>query len=321
MPPPFICIGKKNTMDEEKRDTIVLVSVITIVIAILFGIIATQVHQGHLSRMRETKWYGQVDSILNGLDSIPVTVSVTDRWTEKIDSVWLECPVTVSVTGRWTKKIDSDQSDSEEVFVGAYSNTDPNAAQKYLSDWLNATKSFCSRKTNAYTEYKTCMELVTAKATVTRKPGRPSAPPRQYTYNKFYERHSIPYPGESHTDIYLLDASTNVDWRDDSTMVTVRERASDARLHYNYRTDRWELQGAGRVKPHATGRIEDLRQYMLYKKELVPDSATFAGKMSNPAYAEDVRQYMLDMGEPVPDSATFYNTYGKSQALNKGEQL
>ena len=255
MPPPFIHIRKKNTMDKQKRNTIVLVFASPIVlVGIVVGIAVIQGHQDHLSRMRETKWYGQVDSILSGLDSIPVTVSVTDRWTKKIDSVWLECPVTVSVTDRWTKKIGSGRLDSEEVFMGAYSDADSNAAQKYLSDWLNATKSFCSRKTNAYTEYKTCMELVTAKATVTRKPGRPSAPPRQYTYNKFYERHSIPYPGESYADIYLLDASTDVYWRDDSTMVTVRELASDARLHYNYRTDRWELQGIDAPATDSKGR-------------------------------------------------------------------
>ena len=315
MPPPFTCIRKKNTMDKEKRDTIVLVSVMAImVVLVVYGIIATQVHQGHLSRMRETKWYGQVDSILSGLDSIPVTVSVTDRWTEKIDSVWLECPVTVSVTGRWTKKIDSDQSDSEEVFVGAYSDADPNAAQKYLSDWLNATKSFCSRKTNAYTEYKTCMELVTMKTTVTREPGRPSAPARQYTYNEPYKRHSIPYPGESHTDIYLLDASTNVDWLDDSTMVTVRERASDARLHYNYRTDRWELQGAGRVK--ATCDRQERPLAIINYNEFAESV-----KSKYPEYADrDNAELARAMIAKFPEYADRVDTAGLGQALNKGEQ-
>ena len=92
MLPPFIHIRKKNIMDEEKCEDIVFVSVmailgilfgITAILGILFGITAIQ---AHLAAGRQVRWQAQVDSI-------PVTVTVTDYRAEKTYSVCLDSPV------------------------------------------------------------------------------------------------------------------------------------------------------------------------------------------------------------------------------------
>lgn len=115
----------------------------------------------------------QIDTLLAKLPYVLATATDSVFEANEVDSVWLVSPKAHTVSTNQNTlgwKWLATRKSNKPVFVGVY--TYKNAYTQNSSmplDIIDATKKFCSKETNGYTEYASCLDVVTTKTTVTRK--------------------------------------------------------------------------------------------------------------------------------------------------------